>query len=426
MNLRNLMGLYIVGLSLLHALSPVPSITFDFCLSLICLVGTLFFVRGCTTHVQFRNTDTAFGLVFLLGLLPLIFSPTSVGSQNMKYASIFFLVWLLNYWWVREWLGLAKISILDVSKFAATSALVLSACVYLEIVTSNLLGLYISDFIPFSISNFPQATILGSSFQRPRVFSSEAGFTSIAFECLLPVATIYLHQRRDKMLLFMCAVLPAYIALGSASSFLGFAIVLWTYSFLVRQASIGAWLLVAFIVVIAGFLYFTETGQYLYQEIIGRKLDILFTDPALSENEVFGRREAYTFGYHVLSNNFFGIGWGAISQANQDGARIYGQFVVSSGLISLFLEIAVATGILGFVITAGIFLSKLVGLARQKTYEAHAVYFSLLWVALHHVFVFEFWFPMIWFSLAVADLVLKNSQTSRKPMVRQLYRPRWN
>jgi hypothetical protein len=191
--------------------------------------------------------------------------------------------------------------------------------------------------------------------------------------------------------------------------------VVWTYSFLVRRASVGAWVLVAVVIVVIGFLYFTSFGQYLYSEIIGRKLDDLFNGTEFTEDEAFGRRQAYTFGFHVLTNNLFGIGWGAISQANQDGARIYGQFVMSSGLISLFLEIAVACGVFGLMITAGILLSKLVGLARRNTYEAHAAYFSLLWVSLHHVFVFEFWFPMIWFSLAIADHILKATAPSRTP-----------
>ena len=281
---------------LLHALSPLPGITFDFILSVVCFFGALIFANRFSSYVQFRRTDLAFAFVYFLGLLPLVFSPTSVGSQNLKYAGLIFLVWLLNYWWVREWIGFGRISMNEVSKFSAISCFVLAMATYSEILTSNLLGLYLSDFLPFSIDTFPQATILGSSFQRPRVFSSEGGFTAIAFEALLPLGTLYLFQRKLKLIVFLISVLPGYVALGSATSFLGFAFVFWTYVFLVRRTSMGVWIAFSIAVILVAFLTLNEMGQWLYGEIIGRKIDDLFDSSMYNSTKSFSRKRSIPLG----------------------------------------------------------------------------------------------------------------------------------
>lgn len=429
MNFKLLFQIYILCIFLLHALSPFTTLTFDLCFGAVCFVLAMFVERRGGSAIQFRNADYLFAIIYFLGILPLMFLPTSIGIQNIKYAGLFLLVWLVCYWWVREWIFFSQISMMEISRAAALGCVTLALAVCLEVVLANTWGKYISDFIPFSIAaeDFPQANILGTSFLRPRGFSAEAGFTAIAFECLLPLSIIYLKNRKSLILPFLLVVIPGYLFLGSGSSLICLFVAALVYNFGLRQASAAAWILIIIIGIAIALLNFTEIGSYVYDEIIGRKITDLLSGSISDQRDSNGRRENYILGYTILTASPFGIGWGSISQAFNDQVPIYGQYMKNSGLISLYLEIAVASGVAGLIGTLTLVFSKVWKLSRLRKIETDCVLFSLMWVSLHHAAVFEFWFPMIWLALALADsklITLPISKTSKKIVQRNV--PQWS
>lgn len=400
---RTLFLIYVFTLFLLHALSPVPFLAPGFFLAL----GSLLLVvahRGGVAQLAFRRDDALYGLIFLLGVAPLLFRPSRIGEQNIEYTSLWAAIWLISFWWVREWALVSKVRFWDISRAAAWGAAVLSIAVMVEFIMVNSTGYYLSDFIPFSVAEFPFANIVGTQFVRPRGMAVEAGFSAIVFECLMPLAIPYVFQKRLRLIIAAAVILPGYLLLGSAASLICFVL---TYAIFLLSVnrSYRILLLGLAVALTAGLVFlFSDTAQGLYYEIIGRKVDALF-NPMGANGISYSRSEAYRFGLRILAANPFGIGWGGISQIFREGGSIVSEVPKGSGIISLPLEIGVAGGGLALVLYFVTLMRKLVPLIRINTISAKATFFSLLWVALHHMVLLELWFPMFWFSLALADVV---------------------
>jgi hypothetical protein len=109
----------------------------------------------------------------------------------------------------------------------------------------------------------------------------------------------------------------------------------------------------------------------------------------------------------------WGIGWGGLSQAMFDSRSLFGVELRGSGLISIPLEIGASAGVIGMVLFIVIVWRKLARLVRLNSIDARLTYISLLWVTLHHTVVLEFWFPMMWFSLALADFLVVRALDQR-------------
>lgn len=400
---RYLLFAYIATLSLLHALSPLPVISFGFILA----AGALLLLPaspGAFGRIGFRRGDGLFAITYVLGLIPLLLNPSGFSEQNFAYATHWFVIWFFCFWWVREWILISRITFSQVSAAAAYGSAILSVAVIVEFIMANTAGQYLSDYIPYSIEEFPFANILGTSFIRPRGFSAEPGFSAIVFNCLLPLSAHHLMNSRGRLPMWVALIAPGYLLLGSAASLSCFAIAAATYVLIVNRSLVTTVGAAGAALLVAATLQFSAEARYLYHEIVGRKIEQLF-DPLSSGTNSYSRSEAYQYGVRIIREHPFGIGWGEFSQTYRDASILANEIPKGSGFISVPLEIAVAGGIAAVLLYFYIILIKLHPLIRIGSRPAHLAFFSLLWVALHHMFVLEFWFPMLWFSLAFADAI---------------------
>jgi len=397
------MQFYIATVFLLHGLSPVAGLAFGFFLAATWLCVKLFDQGPWLARMRFRRDDSLFGIIYILGLLPLLLNPSAIGGQNLIYMLLWPVIWFVCYWWIREWSLLSALRFADVSNAAALGCLLLSFALILEFILANSSGTYLSDIIPFSIKDFPQATVLDDGFNRPRGFSAEAGFTAIAFECLLPLSIYTLRASRLRMAVFALVVGPAYLMLFSAASFCFLTLTSIVFIYITQGPKRAFWTTLVIALPVTFVAITSEGVSFVFYEVIARKfLEFSIPDGGFTA-DTFSRPEAYTLGLDIITLRPFGIGWGTISEMAANGAVLFGTELKGSGLISLPLELGAAGGVPAMLLYVWIVWRKLRRLALTATLPARLVFFSLLWVSLHHIVVLEFWFPMLWLSMALAD-----------------------
>ena len=161
-------------------------------------------------------------------------------------------------------------------------------------------------------------------------------------------------------------------------------------------------------------VYLDESSFWFYDEVIGRKINEFYYDVERSNSDPFSRIDAYSLSSLIVTQQPWGLGWGAISQAYADNVQLFGVQLRDSGLISIPLEIATSAGLLSVFLFIFIFLRKLKCLISSNSSYSKYAYISLLWVFLHHTVVFELWFPMLWLSLAISDVILIGCRNATK------------
>ncbi len=395
---------YIFSMFLLHGFSPMPGITLGYMVALCAFFLNLATGRLAGGSGSLRLDDGIFGVVFILGMLPLILTLSDAGLQNF-YHSVWWLgVWSVAFWWVREWIIGSRVQFAFISKAAAYGSMVLSLAIIFEFLTANTAGLYLSDFFPFSINEFPKATVLEAELQRPRGFTSEAGFSAIVFECLLPLSLDWVRRGSWRRMLFPAIAAPGYFLLFSGGSLLALAMAIFAFigvgRGVVRSVVVGS-VVMALLSVLA---MTNEAVSTMIFEVLGRKI----LDFSLEENtaETFSRAEAYSLAWRIMTEQPWGIGWGGVSQAMFDNHPIFGISLRGTGLISFPLEIGGSAGVLGLIGYLIILWRKLSRLTVIDTLGARLAFVSLLWVSIHHAGVLELWFPMIWFTMALSDVLV--------------------
>jgi O-antigen ligase len=107
----------------------------------------------------------------------------------------------------------------------------------------------------------------------------------------------------------------------------------------------------------------------------------------------------------IWKSNPMGIGFGAISQSFQLGTKsIDSVTLYGAGALNLYLEILVSCGIIGFLSFITFLSCKIKNIIKSKNKTLKKVLmFSLFTVLIHHFFISEIWFPMIWVLLALAN-----------------------
>lgn len=394
--------IFIATIFLLHGLAPLPGVSFGFVVAASSLL--LGILGGSVRSTSFRLDDGLFGLLFVLGLAPFL-SMSNVGVQNLLYSLLLLGMWVVCFWWVRECIIVRRLEFSELSTAASVGSMLLAVSIILEFFLANTAGIYLSDIFYFSIEEFPEALMLGDAMKRPRGFTSEAGFSAIVFECLLPLTFDWLKRGRIRRFGFCALVLPAYLVLFSAASLLALGLMLLIFfglhRGLRRSIFFGGLLAIPGIFFIAT----SDTTSWLLEEMVGRKLYEFTSEGFVYDVPTFTRPEAYSLAWKILVQQPWGIGWGAVSQAMADNRELFGVELRGSGLISIPLEVGASAGVLGLVIYLLILWRKLLRLAQINSLPARLTFMSLLWVSLHHAVVLELWFPMIWLSLALADVV---------------------
>jgi hypothetical protein len=342
--------------------------------------------------------------LLIYGALTWFLYPADIGADRVRASSQWAAAIGIAWIGVRRWILVSEIQFSELSKVAFYSAITLSIFVIFEFFLSNIFGLYLSDVFYFSVDKFPQATVFTDSIQRPRGFSAEAGFTSMVFELLLPLSSFHWKRVNVIQKTFYIAISGIAVLLLLSSA----AIISFTFSLLILNAvRKGGKIYLVLISVVVFWIVLTIFRSQELTAIFGYKF-LEFFDPLKYASAEGSRQEALAAGQYLLSQNWLGIGWGTVLQDGKIPGSLIDQLIYGNGLISLWLEFAVATGVIGITLFLGVVVNLLYQLSKIPTIEATSCFLALCMLVLHHVAVFEQWFPMLWFALALSQIVVAN------------------
>lgn len=398
--LKIFLVLYIALTPFLHALTPLPIIALN---SLILVMALPFAAIGKRrAKYNFNRDDLMLGTIWAYGVVAWLWYPVEVQQDRwqvaIQWAYSFFVLWI----GVRRWLISSNISFDLISKVCFFSAIFLSLASIAEFFLVNTTGLFFSNFIYYSVEKFTDANIFGTTLYRPRVFSAEAGFTSMVFELFIPLSIPYfLKCRKFIQFVFLGLCLLGIFSLFSMASILsGLSAVLILYSVKKNNGLVGSLTFSLF----AAVLIVSYSGVNLLDLPFYKVTEFFeLSNYYLSEGT---RQEALAAGWMLVSENPVGTGWGTVLQEAKIPGSEIDRMILGSGLISLWLELAVAAGIMGALALGYLVLNILISLLRVHSLAADSCFVCLCSLTLHHFAVYEVWFPMFWFALALAQVVI--------------------
>jgi hypothetical protein len=407
--LRFTLYAYIVLIPFLHALSPVPIQSLGF--FLIVAMSPAIALARSKGQKSMVGQDVLLGVALCWGGVAWLFYQVPVEVDRIQGALQWISSSIISLWLVRRLIIVSRVRLEDIGRVASVAVLVLSLAIVADFYLANYRSEYLSDIIPFSVSDFPKAEILGI-FERPRGLTVEAGFNGIIYECLLPLAFYYFLLRKSLLaLVALASSAVGMLLILSSATLLSFASAGAALYLLKKRSFFG---LIFTFVILPGLLYLALTNQLLFN-LFGYKIAAFLN---LSNYGVAGsgagRQGAFFYGFQLFIEHPFGIGWGTVLQEANIPGTLIDIYLDGNSLISLWLELLVATGLVGFVCIASIFWKNVRGLAQDPAPASGFVMVSLTAVMTHHLFIYDLWFPMIWFSLALA-------QISRSPEYRQYF-----
>lgn len=410
---QRLLQIFIVLMPFLHALGlgtwgPLP-------LVFAILAMALGLLAGAHHWVWLQKSDLFLFGTLVCGVIAIFMNFEFAGSKNLNHTLALLVTIAVFYIWMRAWLLSAHID-LDRLGAAATLALMISSiAIIFEFWSANGPGFFLADVIPYSTDELPFATVLGD-FRRPRGLAAEPGFSAMVFEGLAPLAYLYLRPRRQ--ILLLCA---PFILLGFALTFsAGGICALLVAALLLASAGRGAAFKVLLGVLMLAVVLLVAFGQEaivdITTQLIGRKIAGLFVEGDIDVANATGRYEAYRAGFEMIGAYPNGIGWGMVSQMFDSGRALEGvPILTSKGLLSFYLEILVCSGYVGLALYAVFHGLKIMQLVKSKQPHSSTILFGLLTLTLHHAFLLEFWFPMIWFYFALSDVMYARDLSARRP-----------
>ncbi len=409
---------FIVLMPFLHALGlsawlPLP-LFYAIIMLVIGLLG-LFFSR--LNAFWLVRSDLALIGAFICGVMALVYYWDYAGTKNLNHAIALLVSVALFYIWMRTWIWRAKISFKDLGVAAVWGLLISSTAIIFEFFSANFYGFYLADIIPYSVEELPFALVLNAAYQRPRGLSAEPGFSAMVFEALVPMAAFYLRRHTILALAFTPVILTGFILLFSAGAIMAMTLA----AILVMLNKMGGlkWTITMIfgIVPLVGLLLFVPTANLFFADIIGRKVLDLFVEGGVNAGEMAGRYQTYRAGVEIFLNAPFGIGWGMISQIFDSGITLPNQpFVATRGLLSLYGEILVSAGVIGFLMYGIFHVGRIRAAQRLSDPEKPFILFGLFALTIHHAIVLEFWFPMLWFYFA-----LITTETRRNVWIKKRY-----
>ncbi|MEH1904711.1 MAG: O-antigen ligase family protein [Nostoc sp.] len=361
-------------------------------------------------RLKIFKEDLEIILMVILGITGMFFALDKLGIKNLNYISAIFTSIFFFYIVFKSLINRFK-SINVLASSLAFSLAFVSIFIIIEFIVSNYLGITISDFVPYGNTNkLTDATLMGSII-RPRGLAIEAGHMATFYELALPLSFIYLKDKPLSILIsYYSLVLSGYILLFSAASFVALPLAI-LVSAVIRIRSKSSIALVIGIVMITFIALSSDIARPYINETVGVRLEI-FLDPSQRENSVADDRSDI---YQTISNLFlvapFGIGWGTASQMAVDNEAFAGIMMPEGGgFISLYGEILIASGLLGLLLFLRFITKKIIQLLRLSSLESQLVLIAVLSLSIHYIFISNYWFPMLWLSLVLADHVYKNEK----------------
>lgn len=403
------LGMFIFSFQFLHAFGLSIYLPISFLIAVSMLL--VHFTTGIPKRHYIQKEDVFLLGTVVCGILPFLVFWKQSGIHNVLYSAAWLVVPLIYFFGSRIWFHASKIKLDQIGHAAVVSVIFLSISIIIEFYLANTTGHYISDFIPFSISKFPEAYVLGDLYLRPRGFTSEAGFSAVIFEALIPLSLFYLRNDKWKRYFFLLVVIPGYLLLFSAASFICIFV---AFSILVAFSSKNkiyrlAYLAIFAVGILLSYIFISSFKWYLDQIMIRKIMEFSLPGVAVYSSvtpETFSRLEVYSLGLKLISRFPYGIGWGMLSQMNASGVLLPEVAEVKgSGFISMPLEIFVSSGLIGGGMFMFFVIRKIRRVLRSMNEIKPYLFMALVSVSLHHVAIMEFWFPMFWFLLALSDYI---------------------
>lgn len=394
--------IYVLLMPFMSALAPAEWFPLPLLFLMLIAAGIAVRPSGLSLSRAFRR-DAGFWIMFSSGVLGMVFSSLPGGMKNLNYSLAILVCYMFFFCVVRALVCMPDVRWRDIGRACQISLSFLSLAVILEFYLASFHGIFFADIIHFAHDDLTVANFITPDFKRPRAFSAEPGFTALAFECLWPLSFLARRQQKWRHLLFALGFMLLASAAAASCALLAAAIVWVFLSRNLRSAFRFALILVA----VLALLMASDAGQDAVWVVFGRKLDIAAVDLAPDAADtltLFDRLNSYDVASTLLEQHPFGVGWGSLGQAFADRLSIPEIGLLNgSGLLNLYLDIAVAAGaigLLGWLWFLGLRLRELLSSAEP---QARYLAMALLTVCLHHVFVTEIQFPFLWFGLALAD-----------------------
>jgi hypothetical protein len=351
------------------------------------------FING---RLKYSNHDIFLVIMLVVGLISSLLSEVNISIKTINY----FLAWSISiflfYFVMCNFIIKSKLDFNKLGIYFFYGLIIASTGVLLDLYLANIQGYYLSDIIHYSFGDSVREvskTFSGAIF-RPRGLASEPGFTAIVYELFLPLGLFHLWfniRSLSVKIIFSLFFVGAYLILTSAASlvsiFASISILVfinnkYNYKFIFIAAALVA-------------MFYNQVEYYIVS-VIMIKLDLLFSGESL-------RYDIYSSAIDLfISSPIIGIGFGSLSNAFQSGQNINGIQLFGAGAINLYLEVLIFGGFLAWA-SFLLFLWSVVRIANQyrNFIEVHMLMVSFFSISLHHMFISEVWFPMLWIVCAL-------------------------
>ncbi len=328
-------------------------------------------------------------VVLILGMFGQDYA--NIQLKNLYHTMLWVATIFVFYFGTKVTIANSKFSLYSLGGYFFQALIVTSLGVALDFVAINFFGFYLSDVIPYQIEELDVTKNFGGSLFRVRGFAAEPGFTAMVYELLLPLGLFYC-LKHPRYLVFIPLILPCYLILTSAASLLGLFVCLILFLLGLTKKVFYSF---GFLILLG--IAFSEQIYFYIEQAVGPKVSIVLSGESI-------RIQILDSLVPVLLDNPLGVGFGTISHAFETNGYFGQHRLVGGGALNLYLEIALIGGVaalLSFLIfLISIFNSSLKSGSRG---ELVALRFSLLWLCIHHAFLSEYYFPMLWVNLALVD-----------------------
>jgi len=356
-------------------------------------------------QLKFFTEDWEIFLVIILGIVGFVFSLSYFGVKNINH-TLAILTSVFFFYIVPKSLLIKFKSVNVFVNYVVISLAIVSAFVIIEFIGSNYFGINFLNLIPYTRSDLGDATVVGQ-YIRPRGFAEEGGHMALFYELSLPLSFLYFKNKGFlSQIFFYIPVFTGFILLFSSAAFICIIVAL-TALFSLNIRSKKSFALSVAMICIVLLVIVSDVTKPFVEATVGVRV-ATFLNPSQGYNSSASERlQLYQNALVVFLSAPLGIGWGMTSQIASEKQRFSGIAFEDAGFINLYAEILVACGFLGLILFIKFIGKRIVRLARSRSFESQMVFLSVFSLSLHYIFISNYWFPMLWFSLALADTVTR-------------------
>lgn len=358
-----------------------------------------------SSQLKIFKDDIEIWIVIALGIVGMLFTTDYLGVKNINHVLAISISVIFFYVAVKSLL-IDINSIYPIAKAFSASLFFVSCFILFEFIAYNFLHINLLNYIPYTRNDLADASVFGILI-RPRGFAEEAGHMALYYELTMPISLLYFKKKPLLIKIsYYLLVITSFILLFSAAALVAIALAS-LIGLLIRFCSKKSIMGLTILSTIAVIVLSSDVTQIYLSEIVGSRLEI-FADSSFQSNiSAIDRSSRYQNAIQFFLSAPFGIGWGTVSQLATNQNTFAGILLDDGGLISLYAEVLVASGFLGLIMFLIFMGKKMLRIVKLKSFESQLIFISLLSLSLHYIFISNYWFPMLWLALALADTVYK-------------------